>query len=165
MERTSDRLTITGSRGKALALVLASAAFVAVSIWLLDKTDTPWMSWLGIVFFGAGGLAMLWAVIRPQRLELDARGLRFVGLFGRGFSVPWAEIETFGVWRVPTAPGARLVAFSRRSGHSGWEGVSQALGAGDGAIPSGWPMSPERLAELLETWRLRYGDPGGPRNN
>ena len=85
---------------KMVWLLLGAILFVAGGYWLVtgDFSNTPrgalapYAGWASIVFFGAGGLFVIYRLIRPELpLTLSPRGIRTARM--QEF-LPWANVTT-----------------------------------------------------------------------
>jgi hypothetical protein len=162
---TVRSLEIVGSRWKIALYLAVSLGFVAIGVLMLgDPEEAAWKALLGLGFFGLCALIFLWLLIRPQRLLLDGQGFTIGGGLVRSPKlVRWRDIEPFFVYRLPK--GGKMVGYNYRPGARS-DGmlaqISRRLGA-DGALPKGWPMSPEALVDDLNAFRARALGEGEPR--
>lgn len=149
---------IRGSRGKTSAYLLGSLAFVGTAIWLLNQptVESVWL-WPCLAFFGLGALVFTWLLIRPQVLILDASGFKLSGgLIRSPKYIPWRDVQGFFVYRLPVA-GSNLVGYNfepdarKDASIIRW---NRRLGADD-ALPDGWSLSAEKMAEELNAYRLQ----------
>lgn len=150
--------TIRGSRGKTSVYLLGSLSFVATGIWLLrqPQAEILW-AWLCVAFFGLGALVFAWLLVRPQVLILDGGGFKLDGGLVRSpKQIPWQDVQGFFVYRLPVG-GGKMVGYNfeptagKNSSLIRW---NRRLGA-DGALPEGWPLSAEKMAEELNAYRLQ----------
>jgi hypothetical protein len=105
-------ILIGAPKKKMLFAVVAGSIFVLIGFWLIGDPDehtrkfltvAEW-GWLCIIFFGACtiiGLASL--VSRRPSLALLQDGLSYEPLFGKNFSVRWADIANVDIWSVSAA--------------------------------------------------------------
>lgn len=152
LSMTMDR-TVYGSRGKLAILLLVSLMFVAMGVLMATRPDQSMsrtlIGWGAIGFFGLGALVSVYQLVRPGRLDLTATGFSYTGLFGKKFTVAWADVEAFHVWQNPAA-AQRLVAWSYVEGRAPRAAaISRSLGA-EGSIPGVWTMSTEDLVNLMQ---------------
>jgi hypothetical protein len=101
----------------------------------------PVIAVVGIVFFGGGGILMAVRMIRDARiLLLDGDGIHL--LANAGGTIPWADVEYFGISRDPAGPvGTKLIGVRLLR----YDGYLASSGAGDS------------LASMLEWSRKRSG--------
>lgn len=149
---TMDR-TVYGSRGKLTILLLVSLLFVAVGVLMAARPGQSMsdllIAWGVLSFFGLGALVFAYQLLRPSRLDLTATGFTYTGLFGKNFTVVWADVDAFHIWQNPVA-AQRLVAWSYVPGRAPrGAAISRSLGA-EGSIPGVWTMSTEDLVTLLQ---------------
>ena len=156
---------IVASRRKSLVWLAISLAFV-VGIVLTTKArdaGNP-IPWLSGGFFGLGALAAIRVLVRPMRLRLDLAGFTLTGAFIRKPRITaWEGIETFAVYRLPR--GGAMVGWRLRRGTERSRGNDMAsrLTGFDGALPMGWPGSPEMLAARMNACRAAAARAPGER--
>lgn len=145
------------SRWKIVLYLGVSLMFVATALFALRHPDEDaWKMQLCLGFFGPGSVVFMWLLIRPQRLLLDRQGFTLVGgLIRTPKTVAWRDIEPFFVYRLPR--GGKMIGYNYREGVrevSAMARLGRALGA-EGALPKGWPMSPEKMVVELNGYRER----------
>lgn len=165
----SDRLTFTASRFRMAATGGFCFLVMLVGLWFIGESDDAavigW-SWIGVMVLGLGCVAGVWQTARPSQLIVSPEGFQVTGLFGNGL-IPWRDVDAFFVhaeavsdkghgevaphaaWRLGQTAKARNSLLSRIS-RAGLEGEV------DGAVPRHFGSSPEEMADLLESWRVRY---------
>jgi hypothetical protein len=154
-EKTALPLVFHASKRKMLAVLAGSLAFVAGSLFVLDKE--PVTGYLGLLFFGL--CAVVGAVSlhpRASYLELTEQGFAFASLFRRA-SVPWRDVQGFVTVRIQLN---HMVGWNYVPGFQGAEAMrkaSTALAGVQAALPDTYGMSAEALAALLNDFRSRYG--------
>jgi len=156
---------ITTSRWKIAVFLGGSLAFVAIAFWLLQHpTQNAWKLKLGFVFFGLCAALFVGLLINPQRLVLDHEGFTILGGFVRSpKKIQWRDIDGFFVYRLPR--GGKMIGFNYKAGASPRPRLARfnrAFGA-EGALPKGWPQSPEALAAQLNAYRAQALGGGAPR--
>lgn len=138
---------IFAARWKSALLLLGCAAFVAFGI----VADEPvLLRLIAVGFFGLGILVGLWGVFAPSRLSLGDSGFE-VRVLWRTWSVRWADIAAFHLWKVPNSSAQWRVAWNYVPGHgpdTRLRRFSAALGA-EAALPGGWSMPPKELCTLM----------------
>ena len=109
--RDGQPLRFYASPGKVLLLVLGSAAFVAIGVWMLRtpgisaKPFNVFIAWAAIVFFGFGAIVFLITAIqevllRRPVLQVDQQGWFFrPALFARKQAANWRNIERVALCR------------------------------------------------------------------
>lgn len=153
--KTMEPRIITGSRGKTLLYLFASLVFVFASVFLIrDSASDETGLWWGIAFFGLCALVFAWALVRPQTLMLDGNGFAVGGAFVRSpHHIPWQDVQGFYVYSLPR--GGKMIGYNFEPGarkDSALRSVARRLGA-EAALPKGWPLSAEEMAELLNDYR------------
>lgn len=152
-------------RWKTALTVLGAAAFVAIGVFMvrgaMDESArrSPemihLMGWICIVFFGGTGLLGLWGLYRPAELRLTPEGFQVKGL-RLGRVVQWREIQQFYITQV------RSTKIVRYRLHSAPNDFQRAMGREpngmwtDGSIPTHLELHPDKVAALLEDWRVRH---------
>ena len=90
-------------------LVAVCLGFTAIGIFLIISGKDSFLAWLGTLFFGIGGLFMLWLVLRerithtPYYLIRDDSIIMNSGL--KTSEVHFADVECFFLTEVGTAGG------------------------------------------------------------
>jgi hypothetical protein len=156
-----DEAVIAESRGKAALLALGAVAFAALGVWLIRnaaRTSCPVEAILAgiasIGFFGWCGVIGIATIIRPNRLVLSREGFVLDRPFRQPRRVAWDDIESLFVWSYRRT---RLVGYRFREGRAPTDALTrlnQSLGL-DGGLPNGWPLGPDELLALLNSWKAR----------
>lgn len=147
--------TIEASRLKMSLYLAGSLIFVAIGAMMVGDDSTNLKAWLALVFFGLCAAIFAFLLMRPQVLELDAKGFTVRGGFIRApKKVLWRDVESVFVYKLPRGGkmiGYNLVPAARKDTALGR--IARSFGA-DGALPKGWPGSPEKMAEDLNAYRV-----------
>ncbi|MGJ3649426.1 hypothetical protein ACLB0R_13265 [Sphingomonas sp. GlSt437] len=151
-----ENRVITASRSKSLLLLVTSLAFVISSAFVVRSSREPayLILWLTIAFFALCGLVALATLIRPHRLTLDSAGFTVSGgLMIRPYRIGWAAVDRFVVYSLPR--GGKMVGWHLRhkADGGGLRALAEQLTGVDGALPKGWPGTPETLAAELNAYR------------
>jgi hypothetical protein len=169
-------IVLTGNKSKAVLLLLASAAFVAVGIALV--ADGKDMGWGVIIFFGLGLLTSIY-MLTPNaiRLQIDKNGVEMKTLF-KPMKLEWGDVNGFYVSHLQTGYSkTKLIGIefseSYKKMRAGRQ-LSSALTGMEGGLPNHFNRSAEEICELLnkskQKWEPRaaqLGEPdrtGGERN-
>jgi hypothetical protein len=153
-----EPLTITGSRLKTALYLALSIAFVAGGVWVVghpSQAKDLIYGWLSIALFGLGALVFIWLLARPQVLRLDSEGFSLRGGVTRAPQFTrWRDVQTFFVFRLPR--GGTMIGFNYTEGRqpSKLSALARLAGA-EGALPKGWPKSPEAMVVILNDYRER----------
>ena len=152
-------IVLTGNRKKAVLLLLASTALVAVSV--PGALNGEWMGWGGIIFFGLGVLTSIY-MLTPNavRLRIDKDGIEMKTLL-KPMKLAWSDVNGFYVARVRTGLARTEmigIEFSEsykklRAGRH----LSSALTGVEGALPNHFDRSAEEVCELLNKSKQRWG--------
>jgi hypothetical protein len=147
---------IRGVRWKYALAVLGGIMFVTLGVWIGAQggVEAAVIGWVAVLVFGPMTVLGVGQVIRPAELTLHADRFELRAGFRQPTQVAWADVDEFFVW---SHRGTRLVAWRCKSGREpkgGLAAMNRALGL-DGGLPTGWPVKPERLLEVMEEWRRR----------
>jgi hypothetical protein len=116
---------------------------------------------LGVAFFGAGAILLLWygVTARGRGLCLDRDGFALVG-WRRKPRHAWADIAKFSI--VQVSAFTRVVGFALEDHvpRTHLIDANRSLAGVDGTLPSALAVRPEALAAALEAWRIRYRERG-----
>ncbi len=147
--------TIESSRLKASLSLLGSLVFVAIGVMMVRDPLVSTKGWLALLFFGVCAAAFAVLLFRPQVLILDKDGFMVSGGFVRSpRKVLWRDVEGFFVYRLPR--GGKMIGYNLQPAarkQTALGKIARSFGA-DGALPKGWPGSPEKMAEDLNAYRL-----------
>jgi hypothetical protein len=156
-------IEIKSSRWKLALYLGGSLAFVAIAIFIPAKPQDTQMMQLGGFFFGLCALAFMGLLVRPQSLRLDPEGFTVGGgLNWRPRKILWHDVERFFVYTV--GRGTKMVGYNYKPGVRPERAISfnaRAFGA-DGAIPKAFPWSPQRMADELNSYRLKAANGESP---
>jgi hypothetical protein len=154
-----EPLTITGSRLNAALYLVLSIVFVACGIWLVGhpaQAKDLIYGWLSIALFGLGALVFVGLLARPQVLRLDSDGFSLRGGLVRSPRLTlWRDVQPFFVFRL--SRGGKMIGFNYAEGPapSKTQAFVSGLVGAEGALPRGWPKSPEAMVTLLNDYRER----------
>lgn len=148
---------IKSSRGKTVFFLLISLAFVAIAVAIpSEDVAESYKYWLAGAFFGLCSVVFAWLLIRPQRLLLAPTGFTVAGGFVRSPKhVLWRDVNPFFVYRL--SRGGKMIGYNFAPGartDSTLIRVNRLVGA-EGALPKGWPGSPELMVERINAYRAR----------
>jgi hypothetical protein len=160
-------IVIRQASGRIVGLLIVSLAFVAIGLLIPDmeqssvgRDATAHHIWsLTVALFGLCSGVFVWQLAKPGQLELTAEGV-VQTVLGRTHLVRWREAENFRVWKYRSTT---LIAYDDLRDPSIRSGVDKALSAvlnkafGVGAaLPVGWTMKPQAVADLLNAARARW---------
>lgn len=157
-------IVIRKSRFKSLLMVVVSAAFT-LGLFLTwressDKTSA-WLLLLGMVMFGLGVPLFAWEMIRPDQLSLSPAGLEWRSI-RRTLTYSWDQLSEFSVFSIR---GSKMIGFSLTGAGSPPKllaRINTNLTGGSAALPGLWEIKPERVAEILNAARSKWGSRRGP---
>ena len=154
------------SRKKAALSILGSAAFVAIGILIVTGRMSGsgryspefalLMGWVCVIFFGLTGVLAIRGLIKPTEVILSPEGFKVLGLREKAL-VRWADVQNFFICQVQRT---RIVCYERRGEPTDFQramGMNRTGQWGDGQIPAHLELHPDKVLELLEDWRRRYG--------
>jgi hypothetical protein len=155
-QNMGDTLTFVASRGTALFLLLASICFVALGVW--EASESPFLGWFMVAFFGLGIAVSLLMFVPSTYLRLDEEGFE-MGSFLRRHKFKWTDVVDF---HIESIPGAKMIAIIFHPEYKQQPGrtVASRLSGIDAAIPDTYNATLEQILEALTTWRQRYGRKG-----
>ncbi|MEN5053273.1 STM3941 family protein [Brevundimonas naejangsanensis] len=161
----SDRLVLRRPRRKSALIILASAIFVAVGLWMIASPESfdrgsdefnILVGWFSLIFFGAPGLAELCSLVRPTQLILTREGFQVHGLRLKPV-VPWNNVECFFIFKMKSTS---FVSFTLKASVQSPAQRATALiassGRADGNIPAYLEKSADEVRTLLEEWRIQH---------
>jgi hypothetical protein len=147
--------TIEASRLQISLYLLGSLVFVVIGLVVIQNPSPRIGAWFAVLFFGLCAAVFATLLLRPQVLILDAGGFTVGGgLIRSPRKVLWRDVEGFFVYRLPKGGktiGYNLAPAARKD--TPLTRIASSLGA-DGALPRGWPGSPEKMVEDLNAYRL-----------
>lgn len=147
----TEPLRLRPSPWRWLAVFAVSAAFVALSMALSDKS--AWFSAVGSLFFGACALVALVALIPgSSHLQLESEGMTVRSLF-REWHVRWSDVDVFFVASVS---GNAMVCWNYVADAGAkppGSALSRALSGVEAGLPDTYGHSASELAALLNRWR------------
>jgi hypothetical protein len=145
-------LKLRPRRTKHLLLTGVAAAFCGIGLLMIRDGDPR--GWFCLAFFSLCALIFLVQLVPgASYLKLDAQGFTVRSLF-RSTSYTWSEIVAFAPGRVG---GNRGVVFNLTPDSERQRRLRRfnaaTLGA-EAALPDTYGLSAERLAEILNEWKL-----------
>jgi|SRR5438309_3515506 len=154
---TAETVVFRPSRGKLLGMLLVSAVFVVVGVFMVRAGQ--WVGWLPIVFFGLG-MAVFALQLLPNSsyLRVGPDGFTVCTLF-RARSCRWGDVGAFKVGRVGTK---EMVVFNFAPQYRGPRRLARlnvdVVGAEAAVAAAGtWNVSMDQLATVLNRYRERHG--------
>lgn len=152
----NSALTFYASRGKALLLILGSAAFVALGFFI--KPEHPIAGWAGILFFSLGIPAGLYSLLpKAVYLRLDEQGFEMNALFKRKARVAWHDVDGFQLGAIGSARMIFIAYAPHYEAQKLARSASQALAGVDGGISNVYNAPLEKGFEALVEWHRRFG--------
>jgi hypothetical protein len=152
-----EPLTITGSRISAAVYLAIALAFVALGVWVVShpsQIKDLLFGWLDIILFGLGVAVFAWLLVRPQVLYLNSEGFSLRGGVVRAPQLTrWGDVQSFYAFRLPR--GGMMIGFNYAEGRRPKLAVLARLAGAEGALPKGWPKSPDAMAAILNDYRER----------
>lgn len=146
---------IKSSRGKTVLFLLIGLAFLSILVVVPSETAVErFNSWFAGAFFGLCSVVFAFLLIRPHRLLLAPSGFTVTGGFVRSpKQVLWHDVNPFFVLRLGRA--GKMIGYNFAPGahkDSTLIRMNRFLGA-EGALPQGWPGSPDRMVERINAYR------------
>ncbi|WP_406853021.1 hypothetical protein WEU32_04430 [Brevundimonas sp. BH3] len=145
---------IKSSRGKSVLLLVSSLAFLSISVAMPSETAVEsFNSWFAVAFSGLCSVVFAFLLIRPHRLLLAPSGFTVTGGFVRSpKQVLWHDVNPFFVFRLGRAGKVIGYNFAPGSKDTTLIRMNRFVGA-EGALPQGWPGSPDRMVERINAYR------------
>ena len=142
------------SRRKWLRVLLGSAGFVAIGIWMVLQGQI-W-GWLCVIFFGLVSVTALTLLLLPgvAALTLDANGFEVIQYFRRQ-RTSWLNTSDFEPIKIPPA-NILLVGYDDATfGDSSIAKMNRSIAGRNAVIPDTFGLSADDLASLMTRWRER----------
>lgn len=153
MATGGETTVIRGSRLKSALAVLASAGFVAISVWMLTSHLAPGknppvlLAWTGLIFFGVCGLIGAFRLVRPSYLILAPEGFILETPPFPARTCLWADIDQIYIWQMSSTRGVAFTYVEGRQPTDALTTINAGLGA-PGTIGAHWQIGPDKLLEL-----------------
>ncbi|MEM8584811.1 MAG: STM3941 family protein [Bacteroidota bacterium] len=149
-------LTFRPNPWKIVGLLAICVAFVAVGIFMI-LGDEAFMGWVIILLFGLGGIAIA-SLLFPEvnYLRLTHEGFEIKSYFRKDFT-RWNEVYGF---RIGYVSGNKMILFDYTEIYTRQKSarkVAKLIGGSEGAISNNYRVSTNRLVEILNEWKDRYG--------
>jgi hypothetical protein len=151
----SESVTYRASRKKALFLLLASLAFVAIGY--LMRAEQPFIAWAAMIFFGLGIALSLVMLFSPSAmyLRLDPDGFE-MGSFIKKTRIKWTDVAGFELAAIRGAKMIEIVYAPHYQGQQMGRAVASHLADMEGAIANNYEVPLAELLATLNTWHARY---------
>jgi hypothetical protein len=150
----SARLVYPASKKKALMLLLGSAVFVALGVWL--RSEDPFLGWFTIVCFGLGlSVSLTMFVPNTIYLSLDEEGFELSSPIKK-YRIRWSDVEGFELARIQ---GVKMIAIHYRGGYEDQRFLrtaSTALTGLEGGIANNYAAPLREILQSLREWHARY---------
>jgi hypothetical protein len=170
----SDQLLLRPSKWKWTLLLLASIAFVATGIWMINVGgpmsqapvgDARFWGWATAIFFGLGiPISLVQLFSSRTYLSLTPEGFTMGTLWGSRTN-RWAdvtsfvsEVITYRPWPLRPLKMVRFDYSSPSSTRPKLRAFARAVSGHDAVLPDTYGMRAEDLAELMNRWRSRYAN-------
>ncbi|MEL6669957.1 MAG: STM3941 family protein [Bacteroidota bacterium] len=156
LSTNQESLTFRPTPWKIVGLLAICAAFVAVGVFMA-LGDELFMGWAIIVLFGIGGLALA-SLLLPEanHLRLTPEGFEIKSYFRKDF-IRWEEVYGFQVVYITAN---KMIVFDYTEAYTRQKNarkVAKLIGGSEGAISNHYRIKTEKLAEILNEWKDRYG--------
>ena len=145
---------LVSSRGKTLACLAISLAFVAISAFLPDDGGDRTWRWLCGGFFALGVAVFAAVTVWPQRVTLDAQGFTISGgLARRPRHRAWRDVDHFYPHRLPRGGTMVFYQLADHARPDTWMGDMNRRWGGDGLLPKTLPGKPAAIAAEFNAYR------------
>jgi hypothetical protein len=150
-------IVIKTSYWKTFGYLLINAVFVAVGSFMIYEQELVWAAWFFTAFFGLGTLVFILQLVAPSTLTLTPEGVSwFTGL--KTVQYGWRDIHDFRVYRV-LGTTTKMVGCDYRPDFPKLARIrrlNKSILGVEGSFGSGWSISNDSLAELLNSARARW---------
>ena len=144
---------------KMILLIIVCFAFAAMGVFMLFRGERAWFDWIGIIFFGGGGLFMTYLVLREFLTRTPYYIITDEGVEVNSGIRNW-EVRTtkmVGIQYKPDAERRKMdesnsVSRSIRKMNRGVAGSAEALPADD------LSLKPQQFCDLLNSRLKNYKD-------
>jgi hypothetical protein len=152
----AESLTFRASRMKAVWLLLASSAFVAIGYFM--RAEQPFVAWACIVFFGLGIPLSLVMMFSPNSmyLRLDEEGFE-MGSFIKKTRIKWTDVAGFELGAIRGAKMIAIIYAPHYEGQQIGRAVASGLSGMEGAIANNYNAPIDEVLTTLNEWQRRYG--------
>jgi hypothetical protein len=157
----NDVIVVGANRKKAVFLLFAALAFVAMGVAMIVNGEHVLAGWACALFFGLGiPLSIYRLTPGAGELKIDRQGIEIKTLF-KPMTLAWADVNAFYVGSVTTgssntkmigieySPSYTKLAIGRR--------ISASLTGMQGAIPNSFNRSAEEVCALLNHAKQEWG--------
>lgn len=147
--------TLRASKLKMLGLLILSAAFTALGLWM--ASEAPLTGYLCAGFFGLGLLVFAVQLLpKSSYLHLAQDGFTFAALFGSQ-TVRWRDVESFSVVRIGHNDMVAWDFAPHYKRQPRGRAVSRGIAGVEAALPDTYGMKAQALANLMNRLRVRHG--------
>ena len=153
-------IVIGSSRTYAALMLVIAAVFVAIGAFMLrDPKESATISWLIMIFFGAGIPLFAWQLIRPSVLTLVPDGVSWRSPF-RTVHYRWDDLQNFRPYKPAAKSISKHLGFdftdSYHAKRGGPYGLAMVMTGVEGSLGGGWELGAAELAELLNQARAQW---------
>ncbi|WNM18101.1 STM3941 family protein [Flavobacterium capsici] len=159
---TTNKLIFKPKKYKTYLLVIVSLVFIYGGT-LMIKNGEGLKGWLATSFFA---LCLFVFIIQlfpgATQLELNEEGFTTTNLFKTNFT-KWSDVNSFAVGSVGSTNylwRKKMVMFDYAYEFDEYEtgrNISKHLAGYEGALPDTYGMKANKLAELMNEWKRKYG--------
>jgi len=153
---TDDVVIFKGNRKKAIVMLFASAAFAALGLPLISEGKA--LGWAMSGFFGLGIPVSIF-MIRPNAtyLKLDKSGVEMKTMFAP-MRLKWTDVESFYISEMYMTKMIGITYSKSYKKMNILRKLTSSLTGVEGALPDNFKSSPEEICQLLNIWKMRYGN-------
>ena len=151
LARFPGPVTLYPSRRKWIRILLLSATFVAVGLWMISHDNA--YGWAGLVFFGLGMVVAIIALLPGAgKLKLDRDGFEITNLF-RHQSLRWQDTTGFEAAIIPPSSLEMVVFDDANAKGKTLASLSLGLVGHNAGLPDTFGLQAKDLASLMAQWR------------
>ena len=167
-----ETIEVYHSVWKMILLIIVCFAAAAMGVFLLFRGEMAWFDWIGIIFFGGGGLFMTYLVLRefltrsPYYIITD-EGVEVNNGF-RKWGVRFADVQSFFLINIKSTKmvGIRFKPDAERMKMDESNSVNRSIrkmnnvvaGSAEALPAYGLSLKPQQFCDLLNSRLKNYKD-------
>lgn len=154
-------IVLGADKKKAVFMLLAASAFVAVGIFMIIRGEDVMVGWMCALFFGLGIPVSIYMLTPGAgELRIDRNGIQMRAIF-RPWKLSWSDVNGFYVGHVKTGySSTKMIGIEYSSSYQklriGRQLASAVTGM-QGALPNNFNRPAEEVCELLNRAKKQWG--------
>jgi hypothetical protein len=151
---SGDELILRASRVRYARYALGCMTFVGLATLLIRKDHAE--GWWLLSIFGASAIVFIIGMLAGENfLRLTSAGFEVRTMF-RSHFYRWRDVMGFGVARLNLHKYVTIFMMPETFHQMRGREASATFSNASGMLPDTYGMQAEKLAELLEEWRIRH---------